>query len=151
MKSVFGLSMDTSPWNVHSAGESRLMLHCTKGAIIRGYIGRNASGKLLKLLRCTNAVQAMEVIDPAGDLFSGVVTTQAARAQAGAHLEPEVIAALERVLAREGASIIANSAFSLARLAPQFARGVQDDTSPAFEPRTSTGQLESIPRSYVHD
>ncbi len=73
------------------------------------------------------------------------------RAQAGAQFDPEVIAAFERVLAREGASIIANSAFSLARLAPQFARGVQDDTSPAFEPRTSTGQLESIPRSYVHD
>ncbi len=73
------------------------------------------------------------------------------RAQAGAQFDPEVIAAFERVLEREGAGIISNSAFSLARLAPQFAQaGDKSETEAAYAHRP-TEPFESIPRSIVHD
>jgi len=69
------------------------------------------------------------------------------RAQAGLQFDPEVILAFERVLEREGSGLIANSAFSLARLAPHFTHGVGSDAS--LTP--ATAPLVGIPRSYVHD
>lgn len=102
-----------------------------------------------RILSLADTIEAMASDRPYRPAQPAVRILAEVRAQAGAQFDPDVIAAFERVLDREGTGIISNSAFSLARLVPQFTQGGESQDE-AYVPRP-TAPIESIPRSFVHD
>jgi HD-GYP domain-containing protein (c-di-GMP phosphodiesterase class II) len=103
-----------------------------------------------RILSLADTIEAMASDRPYRPAQPAARIMAEVRAQSGAQFDPVIIAAFERVLEREGMSIITNSAFSLSRLAPQFTQGIDEDRDVVYAPHP-TGHLDGIPRSYVHD
>lgn len=103
-----------------------------------------------RILSLADTIEAMASDRPYRPAQPAARIMAEVKSQAGAQFDPIVIAAFERVLEREGMSIITNSAFSLSRLAPQFTQGIEEDHEVVYVPHP-TGHLDGIPRSFVHD